>query len=135
MLGDEGFLTYVIYGGTTGLSMSAVFLFVRWIANFIAGRWDKKEEQIDGATRRLIEGLERRLNEEQQTRRQIEQEMREELRQVRRELAECIKKHSESDARVLQLEAAQTGLGDAKQHAALIVAAERLDSKIEKELK
>lgn len=101
-------------GGTAGLSFGALFVAVRWCANFIFGRLDKKEAHIDAGTQRLFERLEKRLDAE------ITRGDRHEL-----ELRECQDRHSECEARVKQLEATFQGYGDAREKAALIVAAEK----------
>lgn len=101
-------------GGTAGLSFGLLFVAVRWCANFIAGRLDKKEERVDGATQRLFDRLEKRLDGE--TTRGDRHEL---------ELRECQDKHAECEARVKQLEAMMQGYGDAREKAALIIAAEK----------
>lgn len=122
-------LSTLAYTGMGGFGFGASFLVVRWFASFTAGRIDKKEADIDEATVRLITGLERRLNEEIENRRQTEGEMRSELRDVREQLAECNRKHAESEAEVGRLRAQMQGFGEARDRAAVIVAAEKKEAK------
>lgn len=104
--------------GTAGGSFGLVFVAVRWFANFMAGRLDRRQDHIDIATKELIDGLRRDVS-----------DLRERVTLTERQLRECERKHSESEARVMQLEAMAAGMGDARQHAALIVASEKKDAK------
>lgn len=112
-----------------GAGAGAGFVFLKAMLEFFAGRMDKSRDSIDAATSRLIEGLERRLDEEIKNRHQIERELREELKQIRFELADCKRLHAESEAERLRLAALIQGRGDARQTAALIVAAEKREAR------
>jgi septal ring factor EnvC (AmiA/AmiB activator) len=106
-------------GGGTGVGLGimlarAVARGIAWLATFITGRQDKRQAQLDALTQELIETLRTEIR-----------DVREELREVKTSLRECERKHAESEAKVLKLEATLAGLGDARQHAALIVAAEK----------
>lgn len=91
---------------------------ISWMLVFFTGRQDRRQAQIDEATKELIEGLRTEVR-----------EVREELRLVKASLHECERKHLESEAKVARLEGTLAGLGDARQHAALIVAAEKVKDK------
>lgn len=97
-----------------GFGAGLSFFIVRWFAVFMAGRWDKREAQIDEATKRLIEQLTAEVT-----------RLAERLGVVERDLADCKKLHAIAEAERLRVEAILQGYGDAKQHAALIVAAEK----------
>ena len=116
----------------TGAGAGAGFFFVRWLAVFMSSRWDKKEEQIDAGTQQVIALLREentRLSEsEKQTRAEMaamRAEFGSRMDGMERALRECERRHAEADAAQMQLRAMLQGSGDAKQHAALIVAAEK----------
>lgn len=104
--------------GTAGGSFGLVFVTVRWLATFIAGRMDKRQDHLDEATRELIDGFRRDVA-----------DLRARVTSAETQLRECERKHSESEAKVMQLEAMLAGFGDARQHAALIVASEKKEAK------
>jgi predicted nucleic acid-binding Zn-ribbon protein len=113
----------MLAGGTSiGIGMGGGFFIVRWIAVFLTGRLDKREAHIDAGTQRLIDGLERRLDIESKRYDALEEEMQ----GVRRDLELCKQEHIETKAELVRLQATAQGLGDARQHAALIVAAEKV---------
>lgn len=108
-----GILEWIIATTTGGFGASVGFFFVRWLAIFTAGRWDKREAQLDAGTKLLIEQLTgevRRLSDR--------------LEAVEHDLAECKKKHAETESELMQMRAANLGFGDARQHAQLIVSEE-----------
>lgn len=111
-------LSTAFYTSVGGMSFGFSFLVVRWFASFIAGRMDKRQEHLDEATRELINGL-----------RTDVKELREWRSRAEAELIECERKHSQSEAKVARLEATLAGFGDARQHAQLIVASEKAQSK------
>lgn len=108
-----------------GLSMGGVFLFVRWAANFIAGRVDKGTQLVIDGLKHQIEIL---LQSEKDLRAELA-EGRDEFRGYRREtderLAECMRKHAEAEADALRFRAMMQGWGDAKNVAQLMLAAEK----------
>jgi len=116
-----GIWDVAIGGGSAGFGMGLVFVMVRWSANFLAGRLDKKEAQLDAGTQRLIAGLQQQI--EALTNREDAREQR--LSHVEDELAECRRLHAESEADRMRLNAMLLGMGDARQHAQLIVSAEK----------
>lgn len=114
-----------VYGGSMGLGMGGAFLIVRWLATFLAGRIDKKEAHIDAGLKSLVDGLKdeiARLSDECRA-------LRKQVSEHGRELAECRRKHAESEAEVMQLKAQMQGYGKAREDAALIVASERAKDK------
>lgn len=107
-------LETVAASATGGFGIGVGFFFVRWVAIFVSGRWDKKEAQLDAGTQRLIDRLETQV-----------QSLLGHVARIDEELAECRRLHSESEALRLQAEALLQGSGDARQLAALIVASEK----------
>lgn len=105
---------WMVGGGSAGFGLGTVFVAVRWAANFIAGRLDKREARVDEGTHRLIDRLEKQY-----------ETVLERLTHVESELAECTRKHAQTEAELMQLRGFQAGMGDARQHAQLIVSAEK----------
>jgi hypothetical protein len=118
--GIEGFETAASWGAS-GFGAGLGFFFVRWVAIFVAGRWDRKEAQLDAGTKLLIEQLQKQIA-----------GLLDRLTQVEHDLADCKKMHAQSEADRLRLEAMLQGMGDARQHAALIVGAEKAKERREK---
>lgn len=100
--------------GSAGIGAGFGFFLVRWIAVFVAGRWDKKEAQLDAATKLLIEQLQQQVS-----------GLLERLCEIEKDLAACKRLHAESEAQRLRLEGLMQGLGDARQQAQLIIAEEK----------
>lgn len=114
MTGNDLLQLALAGGSAGGLSLGIVLVVARWTANFIAGRIDKREARLDTGTQRLIVGLQEevdRLSGECTTLRERVSATEEEHAQCRREL--------------MELRGLIQGRGDARQHAALIVAAEK----------
>lgn len=103
---------------TGGFSLGVGFFAVRWLAVFVAGRWDRREAQIDEATKRLIEQLTSEVT-----------RLAKRLEVVEHDLAECKKLHAKAEAERTRVEAILQGYGDAKQLAALQSAAEKAATK------
>lgn len=87
---------------------------IRWLIEFFTGRQDKRQEHIDSVTKELIEALRVEIG-----------GLRERVAAAEKSLLECQKRHSESEAKVVRLEAMLAGFGDARQHAQLIVSEEK----------
>jgi F0F1-type ATP synthase membrane subunit b/b' len=100
--------------GSAGIGAGFGFFLVRWIAVFVAGRWDKKEAQLDAATQLLIKQLQEQVA-----------GLLDRLSRIESDLADCKRMHAESEQQRLRLEGLMQGLGDARQQAALIIAAEK----------
>lgn len=96
-----------------GVGAGGGFVAFKFFLEWIAGRMDKRSDAIDAGTQRLIDGLEKRLT-----------AVTERLDLVEKELADCKRRHAESEAEVLRLKAIMQGQGDARQHAQLIVSNE-----------
>jgi hypothetical protein len=103
-----------IASGTAGGSFGLVFVAVRWSANFIAGRMDRKEAHLDAGTQRMIDRLEKQV-----------EALLERVTRIDEDLAECKRMHAESEADRMRLRAMLQGYGDARQVAQLKVAADR----------
>ncbi len=108
-------------GGTAGLSFGALFVAVRWTANFIAGRLDHKEAVIDAGTKQLLDAQQKQID--ALTRREGARELR--LEKVEAELDDCRDQHAQCKADVMRLEAVLQGYGEAREKAQLIIAAEK----------
>lgn len=107
-------LSTAVYGTTMGFGLGTAFLFVRWLATFIAGRQDARLAHLDGASKLLITQL------QDQVRGLLEYNMT-----VDAKLADCLERDIEKERRIAQLEGMMAGFGDARQHAQLIVSAEK----------
>ncbi|SFG08550.1 hypothetical protein SAMN05518801_10743 [Novosphingobium sp. CF614] len=103
---------------SAGAAAGGGFGVIKWGLEFLGGRMDKREAAIDAGTQMLIASLEARLN-----------ALTARLDKVETELADCRRKHAEAEAKVMRLEAMQQGYGRAREQAALIVAAERLEQR------
>lgn len=107
-------LSIVPAAATGGLTFGCAFFFVRWVAVFLTGRWDKREAHLDAASKLLID----QLTEQVRT-------LFERLRTVEADLEVCKEQHAKSRARELELEAFLQGSGDARDLAQLIIAKEK----------
>lgn len=87
---------------------------IRWLWESVTGRLDKQQQHNDEVAQRQFERLEGEI-----------EKLTVRVTKAETALLECTKKHAESEAHVLRLEAMLQGYGDARQHAALIVAAEK----------
>lgn len=123
------YLATVANAAGLGFGAGGAFFMVRWVAIFVAGRWDKKEAHLDAGTDRLIRGLEVQID--SLTNRITSLNTR--LDHVESELSECKRLHAESEAERTRLNAVLQGMGDARQHAQLIVSAERAKQSGEKD--
>ena len=113
------------YGVGTGGGIALGLQFVKWLLTFFVGRLDKQQEHVDAGMKELIAGLRSEVD-----RMKLEAiDDRKEIVAVRDELRLCEKKHTDSEAKVAKLEAMMQGYGDAKQQAALIIAAERVEDR------
>lgn len=122
-----------------GAAAGGSFGMIKWLAEFVSGRIDKRSQALDEDTRFLFEGLKGQVK--LLTDRTVSNET--ELRQCKEDLALCNERHLESErelaevrreladsrAEVAKLTAIIQGIGDARQHAALIVAAESAERK------
>lgn len=118
MISSGGALDTAIYGGSMGIGFGTAFLVIRWLATFIAGRIDKSDERLDKRTDDIMERLEKQV-----------QRLTERVENLESELEDCRRMHAEEAAARMKLEALIQGTGDARQHAQLIVASEKRQSK------
>lgn len=108
-----------------GFSFGLAFFAVRWVVIFMAGRWDKKEAQLDAGTQLLLDGLKdevHRLSEEAAS-------LRKRVTVTEDELRDCRKRHAESEEELGRLRGLIQGRGDARNDAATIVARDRVRDK------
>lgn len=108
-----------------GGSAGAGFLLLKLLIEKVFSRIDKREaatiasaERLDAATYKLIESLEKRMT-----------DLTARLDLVENELVHCRAQHAACETELARLKAIVQGLGDAKQQAANIVAAERLQDR------
>lgn len=92
------------------------FFAVKWFAEWVSGRLDKREARLDDTAAKLVAGLEKRI-----------ETLTSRLDAVERMLAECQKMHAKSEAEVLKLKALLDGKGEIAQRAQQTVAADRLE--------
>lgn len=125
-----------VASGSAGGVFGLVFVGVRWTANFIAGRIDKKEAVVGAGMTELLTGLKERIDLLSKSEKELRQELAEdraEFRAYQREtdaqLSECRRKHAESEAEVMQLRSMLQGYGDARQIAALQAAADKVSER------
>ncbi|SES08840.1 hypothetical protein [Sphingobium sp. YR768] len=104
-------------GAVVGLGGGAGggFFAIKWFAEWIAGRLDKREARLDDTAAKLISALEKRI-----------ETLTERLDAVEKMLADCQRMHSKAEAEVLKLRAVVEGKGIIDQKAQAIVAADRL---------
>lgn len=112
---------WAMAGGSAG----AGFLLLKLLIEKVFTRLDNREAaavatsaRLDQATYKLIEKLEERMN-----------ALTARLDQVEHELTECRTQHAQCEAELSKLRAIVQGFGDAKQQAANIVAADRLQDR------
>jgi chromosome segregation ATPase len=118
MLGQEHLSSILIYGGATGLSGAGGVYFLRWLMTFVAGRYDKREAHLDDATQRLFDRMEKQIT-----------GLTHRVERAEQELKHCHEQHAEARAEVMELRAMMQGYGDARQAAALIVAADKKEAR------
>jgi hypothetical protein len=87
---------------------------VKWATTFIFGRLDRREARLDEGTATLIQQLQDQVK-----------GLLDHKEAVEKKLAECVERDIEKERRIAQLEGLTAGLGDARQHAQLIVSAEK----------
>jgi len=111
-------LSTAFYTSVGGMSFGFSFLVVRWLAGFVAGRIDKKEDRLDTGLQSLLDDFRQEID-----------RMKAECVSLREGLAECERKHAESEEEVARLRGLMQGYGDAKQLAQLNVAADKARKK------
>lgn len=124
MIDMEGAAVSIGNWGTAGFSFGLAFFAMRWLAVFLAGRWDKREAQLDSGTQLLVEQLKTQVK-----------ALFDRLDQVERDLADCKRQHAESENERMQLKAMLQGYGDARQLAQINAAADKASQEARKERK
>lgn len=100
-----------------GAAAGGGFGMIKWLAEFVGGRMDRRSDRLDASTDKIIKLLEARVD-----------QLTTRLDLVEAELVDCQRKHAESEAEVMRLKAVMQGYGDARDAAQRIVAVERLQS-------
>lgn len=114
---DFASVTGVGFGGVLALAaIRQVPRGVRWLFEFFGGRMDRRAAALDADTRFIIENLRAELKRMAERQEQSDQRIgatEHEIRELRSELADCQKKHAESEAKAARLEAliGLTGVG------------------------
>jgi septal ring factor EnvC (AmiA/AmiB activator) len=117
-MGYDGVLLELANWVVAGGGASIGFFTIRWLAIFFAGRFDKQAERIDKNQQLLVSQLQAQIASLIEWKAEVEVQLR-----------ECQQKHADSEREVARLNGLLVGLGDARQHAALIVANEKKASK------
>ena len=119
-------------GAGAGMGGVASFYLIMKILDLVGARADKKEAavevsraQVDAATQTLIAHM------QSQIAALIEQNERltKRIDTVESELEQCREQHAHAQEEIAQLRGATQGLGDARQQAAAIVAADRVQDR------
>ncbi|WP_416463950.1 hypothetical protein [Sphingomonas sp. VDB2] len=100
---------------TLGASGGGGFFAVKWFAEWLASRLDKREARLDSAADKLFSNQDQRID-----------KLTQRLDAVEALLADCQKQHARAEAEVLKLKAIIEGKGIIDQKAQAIVAADRL---------
>lgn len=111
----------LVYSTGGGFGFAFGFMVLKWGASFLASRQDAREAHLDAGQDKLHAGQDKLL--EAVTKRL--DKVTERLDTVEEELLECKRMHAESEADRLRLGALLQGMGDARQHAQLIIADEK----------
>jgi hypothetical protein len=111
---NVGFWDFAMGAPLVGGGMALGFVAVKWATTFLFGRIDKREARVDAGTQLLMEQLQRQVK-----------ELLEYKATVDAKLRECLERDIEKERRIAQLEGLTAGFGDARQHAQLIVSAEK----------
>lgn len=106
---------------TLGFGGGGGFYAIRWIAEWVAGRLDKREAKIDAATDQLIKRMAAQID----TLGGETNDLRTRLGEVEADLRECHRKHAAAESEVMKLNVIIQGMGEIKQLAHAFVAAER----------
>jgi hypothetical protein len=107
-------LAGLLYGVPQGIGIGGAFLFVKWVADFIAKRTDRREDRVDAGMRALLDDHREEID-----------RLKQDCVSLREGLAECERKHTESEQEVSRLRGMMQGYGDAKQLAQMNAAADK----------
>lgn len=120
---DIGTLQTFTGGLGVGSGFAGAFFVVKWLAEWMTGRMDKKEARLDRIQDDLIKGL---LKDVERLKTEGA-EMRTEIKGLHTQLNECETRHIEAEGKIMKLEATLAGAGQARQQAQQIIAANRGD--------
>lgn len=111
---------------TGGVGLGAGLYFAMWFLNWLGARLDKKEAavadgaaRIDAATQKLIDRLQAQID-----------GLISRLSRVEAELDECRQRDAQKSEEIARLRGVIHGLGEARQHAATIVAQDRVTDRL-----
>ncbi len=108
---DNLVTTMANYAGA-GAGAGASFFMLKWAVELFFGRVDKREAAVASGTITLIAHLQTQIN-----------SLTERLEKAETELADCRDAHAIDQEELARWRGTAQGMGDAKQHAQLIVAA------------
>lgn len=97
-----------------GASLGAGFFVAKWFVEWLSRRLDKREERLDARGEKLLDSLVERVTNLEARNTQLESY-----------LADCQKKHAESEAERMKLNAILEAKGIINQKAQMAIAAER----------
>lgn len=120
-----GFWDFALGAPLVGAGISFGFVVVKWAANFIAGRLDKREAQVDAGTTQLLD----RMNEEIERVSEECTTLRARVTVTEEDLRHCRDEHAQCRAELMELRGLIQGRGDARNEAAVIVARDRVADK------
>ncbi|QVM82928.1 hypothetical protein HT578_03705 [Novosphingobium decolorationis] len=112
-----------VAGLSTGGGIGAAVWGMRWLIEFAGGRMDKRADRLDADMRFVVEQLKSQIDQLTERSNGISNR----LGKVEQDLADCQKKHASSEAEVLKLQAILQGQAASREHAQLIVSAERME--------
>lgn len=118
---DIGTLQTFTGGLGVGSGFAGAFFVVKWLAEWMTGRMDKKEARLDRIQNDLIKGL---LKDVERLKTEGA-EMRTEIKGLHTQLNECETRHIEAEGKIVKLEGMLQAAGLARQMAQQIGAATR----------
>lgn len=104
-----------------GASLGAGFYFIRWLVGLVFGRVDKREAAVDAGFDRLDKGTDKLITRMQE---EIES-LAGRLTKVEAELEHCREERIRDQEELARLRGLVQGMGEARESASLIIAAER----------
>jgi hypothetical protein len=102
-----------------GASVGGGFYFIKWLFEYFGRRMDRRADRIDVGTDRLIARLETTV-----------EALLTRVDRLEADLADCKAKHSESDAKVLKLEALLEAKGEIAQRVQTHLSADRMEGEL-----
>lgn len=114
----ENIVTWAAGGVSAGIGLGGGIWFVKWLIEWIGGRIERKAATVDASMHRLLDRLEGEVR-----------DLRQRVSRTEADLAECKEQHAQSRAEILRLEALLQAQGGAREHAQLIIAAEKRETR------